>query len=247
MDERRAARQLIETSKLLGVDFVPVAIRVEATGALSAAPKDAAPVAEACDNADEKQSRLDALRARHDEECPHCTAATSHTQTVFGEGCANARLMFVGEAPGAEEDKTGRPFVGRAGQLLEKIIAAMGLKREDVYIANVLKSRPPNNATPTSAEAAQCGPFLLEQIRIIQPEVIVTLGKPAAQLLLETNEAMGRMRGHWYEYGGVPVMPTFHPAYLLRSYTPENRAKVWSDMQLVMERLGLPGASAAGG
>lgn len=245
VDERRAARQLIETAKLLGVDFVPVAVRADAGGAGSAAAS--APVAPPPSGAsvEEKRRLLDALRERHDTECPHCTVVTSHTRTVFGEGNPDARLMFVGEAPGAEEDKTGRPFVGRAGQLLEKIIAAMGMRREDVYIANVLKSRPPNNATPTSSEAAMCGPYLLEQIRIIEPEVIVTLGKPAAQLLLETNEAMGRMRGRWHEYDGVPVMPTFHPAYLLRSYTPENRAMVWSDMQQVMERLSL-GTSGGG-
>jgi len=234
-DETRAARQLIETSKLLGVDFVPVRAAIPAQAPQKiASEQDASSM-----SVDEKADALEALRVRHDAECPHCTTATSHSRTVFGEGNPDARLMFVGEAPGAEEDKTGRPFVGRAGQLLEKIIAAMGLSREDVFIANVLKSRPPNNATPTSAEAAKCGPYLLEQIRIIEPEVIVTLGKPAAQLVLEKNEAIGKMRGHWHEYGGVPVMPTFHPAYLLRSYTPENRAKVWSDMQLVMERLGI--------
>ncbi len=239
MNERRAAQQFIETSKLLGVDFVPVAVKaVEKAETPKAVTKSASGK-----SAGEKQALLDALHKRHDQECPHCTAASSHTQTVFGEGNPDARLMFVGEAPGAEEDKVGRPFVGRSGQLLEKIIVAMGLSREEVFIANVLKSRPPNNATPTSDEASKCGPYLLEQIKIIEPEVIVTLGKPAAQLVLESKEAMGRMRGHWYEYGGVPVMPTFHPAYLLRAYTPENRAMVWSDMQLVMERLGMGSSS----
>ncbi len=229
-----AARQLVETSRLLGADVVPVA---------SASPRspvneeEARPVVVGA--AGEKQRRLDELHARHDAECPHCTEATAHTRTVFGEGNPDARLMFVGEAPGAEEDRLGRPFVGRSGQLLEKIIAAMGLQRSDVYIANVLKSRPPNNATPTSAEASLCGPYLKEQVRIVGPGVIVTLGKPAANLLLETSEAMGALRGHWREYEGIPVMPTFHPAYLLRSYTPENRALVWSDMQQVMSRLGL--------
>ena len=224
-DPIAAARQLVDTSRLLGIDFVPVAV--------SSGGDDLGVARE------EKQNRLEALRVRHDAECPHCTQATAHTKTVFGEGDPDARLMFVGEAPGAEEDKTGRPFVGRSGQLLEKIIGAMGLRRQDVFIANVLKSRPPNNATPTSAEAAMCGPYLLEQIKIIEPEVIVTLGKPAAHLLLGLNEAMGKMRGNWHEYAGVPVMPTFHPAYLLRSYTPENRGKVWSDMRQVMDRLSL--------
>ncbi|RMD64109.1 MAG: uracil-DNA glycosylase [Planctomycetota bacterium] len=186
-----------------------------------------------------KAAALEALRHRHDRECPHCTQATYHNRTVFGEGDPDARLMFVGEAPGAEEDRTGRPFVGRAGQLLDKMIQAMGLTRDQVYIANVLKSRPPNNATPTAEEAAKCGPYLLEQIRIIEPEVIVTLGRPAAQLLLKTKEPMGRLRGVWREYEGVPVMPTFHPAFLLRQGTRENREKVWSDLKQVMDRLGL--------
>ncbi|MFG0273422.1 MAG: uracil-DNA glycosylase, partial [Phycisphaerales bacterium] len=179
----------------------------------------------------------DALHERHDRECPHCTSVTGHTQTVFGEGDPNARLMFVGEAPGAEEDKQGRPFVGRSGQLLEKMINAMGLDRSDVYIANVLKSRPPNNRTPTPDEAAACGAYLREQIGVIEPEVLVTLGRPAAQLLLDTTESMTNLRGRWQEYAGVPVMPTFHPAYLLRQYTKENRQKVWSDLQRAMERL----------
>ncbi len=229
-----AARQLVETSRLLGADVVPVAVMAQ-TPDSSVGEGGIEPVGAAA----EKQHRLYELHARHDAECPHCTAATAHTRTVFGEGNPEARLMFVGEAPGAEEDRQGRPFVGRSGQLLEKIISAMGLQRSDVYIANVLKSRPPNNATPTSAEASRCGPYLKEQVRIIGPGVIVTLGKPAANLLLDTNEAMGALRGHWREYEGIPVMPTFHPAYLLRAYTPENRALVWSDMQQVMTRLGL--------
>ncbi|RMH25663.1 MAG: uracil-DNA glycosylase [Planctomycetota bacterium] len=220
---------------MLGADAVPVAV-----GSPTAEQGGRRP----SDSPADKQALLDALRRRHDSECPHCTTATGHTRTVFGEGAPDARLMFVGEAPGAEEDRTGRPFVGRAGKLLDKIIEAMGLSRDEVYIANVLKSRPPNNATPTAAEAARCGPYLLEQIRIIQPEVIVTLGKPAANLLLGTNEAMGRLRGVWRQYEGVPLMPTYHPAFLLRSYTPENRARVWSDMRQVMQRLGLPDPAA---
>ncbi len=229
---RRVARQHAETARLMGADFLPLPAR----GGVSAEVTHSAPATAA---AAERQAALDALRARHDAECPHCTAATAHTRTVFGEGSPEARLMFVGEAPGAEEDRTGRPFVGRAGQLLNEMIKAMGLQREEVYIANVLKSRPPNNATPTADEASRCGPYLLEQIRIIQPEVIVTLGRPAAQLLLNTTESMTSMRGRWREYAGVPLMPTFHPAFLLRQYTPENRRKVWSDLQQVMDRLGL--------
>jgi DNA polymerase len=201
--------------------------------------------------AESAADRLAALRQRYIDEAPHENFVTDHTSIVFGEGDPRARLMFIGEAPGAEEDRTGRPFVGRAGQLLDKMILAMGLRREDVYIANVLKTRPPNNQTPTVDEARLCAPYLYEQIRIISPEAIVTLGKSATQLLLSSTEPMGRMRGHWAEFppddplceagdiGPIPVMPTYHPAFLLRSYTPDNRARVWSDLQQVMDLLRL--------
>jgi DNA polymerase len=190
------------------------------------------------------QAALDELRARYEREAPHKRFVTAHTTIVFGEGDPCARLMFIGEAPGAEEDKTGRPFVGRAGKLLDDMIVAMGLQRADVYIGNVLKTRPPNNATPTMEEARLCAPYLFEQIRIIAPEVIVTLGLPATRVILDSTETMGRLRGHWGAFRGlagveVAVMPTYHPAFLLRSYTPENRRKVWSDLQQVMARLEL--------
>jgi len=226
----RAARQMVKAGQLLGVDFVPLSPR-------------AAPAVEASQPSPggDKQRRLDELRQRHDRECPHCTHATAHTQTVFGEGDPNARLVFVGEAPGAEEDKTGRPFVGRAGQLLEKMIVAMGLSREEVYIANVLKSRPPDNATPTPDEVMKCAPYLAEQLRVIAPEVIVALGAPATKFLLDTTQGISALRGSWHSCRlgdlEIPVMPTFHPAYLLRNYTPEARGKVWSDLQMVIERL----------
>jgi uracil-DNA glycosylase family 4 len=195
----------------------------------------------------ENQRLLDELRARYEADAPHKNFVTSFTNIVFGEGDPCARLMFVGEAPGEEEDKTGRPFVGRAGQLLDKMIVAMGLRRQDVYIANVLKTRPPNNATPTLEESRLCAPYLYEQISIVDPEVIVTLGLPATRTLLGTMEAMGKLRGKWASFnpGGLAggktfaVLPTYHPAYLLRNYTPQERAKVWSDLQMVMDRLGL--------
>jgi DNA polymerase len=183
------------------------------------------------------------LRAEHDAHCPHCTNATGHTQTVFGDGSPDAALMFIGEAPGAEEDRQGIPFVGASGKKLTEMIRAMGFDRSDVYIANVLKARPPNNDTPTPEEAARCGPYLLRQIEIIQPRVIVTLGKPAVSFLLETRESMTNLRGRWFEFRGIPVMPTFHPAFLLRQYTAENRAKVWSDLKqavVKLESLGSP-------
>lgn len=193
---------------------------------------------------------LEQLRLRHDATCPHCTTATAHTRTVFGEGAADAEIMFVGEAPGAEEDRTGRPFVGRAGHKLDEMITAMGFARSDVYIANVLKSRPPANRTPLEHEIEGCSPFLAEQVQIIQPQVILTLGGPASKLLLKTTKGITRLRGIWgvYQAGElqVPVMPTFHPAYLLRNYTQEVRAQVWSDLCAVLSRLGreIPGQSS---
>lgn len=190
-----------------------------------------------------RAARLDALRAEHDASCPHCTTATAHTQTVFGEGSPVAEVVFVGEAPGETEDRLGRPFVGRAGEKLDQIITAMGLARGDVYIANVLKSRPPDNRTPLRCEIDGCGPYLRRQIEIIQPRAIVTLGGPATQLLLEVTTGITRLRGIWSSYTvgdrEVPVMPTFHPAYLLRNYTPETRRQVWEDMQKVLELLGV--------
>lgn len=184
-----------------------------------------------------KAAALEALRVRHDLECPHCTVATAHTQTVWGDGDPEARLMFIGEAPGADEDREGVPFVGRSGQLLNQMIVAMGLSRESVYIANVLKSRPPNNDTPTGEEAGKCGVYLREQVRIVSPAAIVTMGNPATQFMLGTKQGITGLRGRWQEYEGIPLMPTFHPAYLLRNYTAENRKLVWSDLKAVMERL----------
>lgn len=242
-----ALQREAETLRLLGVDIIPVGRAAERAGA-AGAPADAEPAAPA--GGAGKAALLAALRARHDLECAHCTRATAHTRTVFGEGDPSAALMFVGEAPGAEEDRTGRPFVGRAGQLLDSMITAMGLSRDRVFIANVLKARPLDNATPTPAEADRCGVWLREQIGIIQPRVIVTLGKPASAFLLDSKESMSAMRGRWASYRGgpgvggrilaadIPVMPTFHPAFVLRQYTPENRRKVWSDLKAAMGKLG---------
>jgi uracil-DNA glycosylase len=176
--------------------------------------------------------------------CCRCGLGSSRTNAVPGEGNPDARVMFVGEGPGADEDIQGRPFVGRAGQLLDKQIAAMGLRREDVFIANVVKCRPPNNRPPTPEEAAACWPFLKRQIEIIEPEVIVALGNPAVKALLNSSVGITRLRGQWHELWGIPVMPTFHPAYLLRQYSVENRRRVWDDLQKVMERLRLPARKA---
>lgn len=167
-------------------------------------------------------------------DCKRCKLWSTRTNIVFGEGSSNATLMFVGEAPGADEDASGRPFVGRAGQLLTKMIEAIDLKREDVYIANSLKSRPPGNRNPEADETRACIPFLFRQIATIRPKLIVTLGNPATQGLLETKVGISRLRGTFQEYpriAGIKVLPTFHPAYLLRS--PDKKREAWEDMKKV--------------
>ena len=174
-------------------------------------------------------------------ECTRCKLHKGRTQLVFGVGDAQARLMFVGEAPGADEDEQGVPFVGRAGQLLTQIIEAMGLEREDVYIANVVKCRPPGNRNPEPDEVEQCEPFLLRQIDVIKPTVVVALGKFAAQSLLRTTEPITKLRGQFHQIGNIRVIPTFHPAYLLRN--PAAKREVWEDMKQVMAVLREDGVS----
>jgi DNA polymerase len=175
-------------------------------------------------------------------ECTRCKLHKGRHSIVFGVGSPRARLMFVGEAPGEDEDLQGIPFVGKAGQLLTKMIEAMGLRREDVYICNTVKCRPPNNRNPEPDELLACEPFLKGQLAAVKPEVIVTLGKFAAQALLREDTPISRMRGQWKTYEGIPLMPTFHPAYLLRS--PGEKGKVWDDLKAVMKKLDL---SAKGG
>ena len=166
--------------------------------------------------------------------CTQCGLHKERTQTVFGVGNVNAQWMIIGEAPGAEEDKQGEPFVGRAGQLLNAMLAAIGLKREEVFIANILKCRPPKNRDPKPDEAAACAPFLQQQIALVQPRIILALGRIAAQNLLHSDTPIGRMRGQRYEYPDpkVPVVVTYHPAYLLRS--PTEKRKAWEDLQMAM-------------
>jgi uracil-DNA glycosylase len=183
---------------------------------------------------------VEALRAVRDElgECRRCRLCEKRTQIVFGVGNPRARLMFVGEGPGEEEDRQGIPFVGRAGQLLTDIITkGMGIKREDVYIANVVKCRPPGNRTPLEDEMETCYPFLRAQILAIRPEVLVTLGAPAAHTLMMVETPISRIRGTWTSYEGIALMPTFHPSYLLRN--PAAKKFVWEDVQKVLAKLGL--------
>lgn len=193
----------------------------------------------------EKAAELEKIAAEVNK-CRECDLGSTRTNSVPGEGNPDARIMFVGEGPGADEDAQGRPFVGRAGQLLDKIITACGLKRSDVFIANILKCRPPGNRDPRADEIISCLPYLQRQIEIIKPEIIVALGAHAAKTLLNTTQSIGRLRGQFLEYytgidkPPVKLMATYHPAYLLRNYSPDNRRKVWEDMQKVLTELGLP-------
>ncbi len=169
------------------------------------------------------------------EQCRKCQLSQTRNKVVFGDGNINAKLMFVGEAPGYDEDRQGVPFVGEAGMLLTKIIEAMGFKREDVYICNVLKCRPPSNRNPLPEESSLCIKYLYKQIDQIQPKVICGLGKIASQALLNTNTTITRLRGNWQEFRGIKFMPTYHPAYLLRN--PKDKKLVWQDMKEIMKAL----------
>lgn len=178
---------------------------------------------------------LDEIR-RELGDCKRCKLCEGRTNIVFGSGNPKAELVFVGEAPGQDEDMQGVPFVGKAGQLLTKMIEAMGFSRDEVYICNVNKCRPPNNRNPEPEEIAACEPFLKAQLQALQPKVIVALGKFAAQTLLRDATPITRLRGQWREYEGVPLMPTFHPAYLLRA--PNEKKSAWLDLKEVMKRFG---------
>jgi uracil-DNA glycosylase family 4 len=179
---------------------------------------------------------LDAVRAELGD-CRRCDLCEGRSTIVFGDGNPAADLMFIGEGPGEQEDRRGLPFVGRAGELLTGMIEkGLGISRSSVYICNIVKCRPPQNRTPLPREVAACRPFLDGQIDAVQPRVIVTLGKPAASLLLDRDVAITRLRGTWQEYRGIPLMPTLHPAYVLRQYTPENRRNVWEDLKAALAR-----------
>ena len=179
----------------------------------------------------------EALEAIFNElgDCQRCGLGASRTKLVYGVGNPNARLVFVGEAPGREEDLQAEPFVGEAGRLLDRILQAMGLNRDDVYLCNVLKCRPPNNRDPQPDEVATCEAFLVRQIAAIRPQIIIGLGRFAVHSLLKTNAPISKLRGEWQNYQGIPLMPTYHPAYLLSN--PEGKRDVWDDMKQVLRRL----------
>lgn len=229
---RRAVVQLLESDRQMGLRSAPLRL----PGALRASRA----------LTEDRARRLAGLNDGFVKDCRKCGLCESRTQTVFGSGSAAARVVFVGEAPGADEDRQGLPFVGRAGQMLTRMIVAMGLEREQVYICNVLKCRPPGNRAPAAEEVAACSAYLFEQISIIEPEMIVALGSPAAKTLLNTTESIGRLRGRFHEFypsgtpgtgSSIPLMATFHPSYLLRS--PDEKGKAWSDLQMVMKRMDL--------
>ncbi len=197
-------------------------------GGISGVPQTPAPTSRP------KAETLAAVRADLGD-CQRCKLCEKRQNIVFGVGDPNAALVFVGEGPGADEDRTGEPFVGQAGQLLTKMISAMGFTREQVYICNIIKCRPPGNRNPEPEEIAACEPFLKRQLAALQPQMIVALGKFAAQTLLQSTAPISALRGHFHAYAGIPLMPTFHPAFLLRS--PEKKREVWADLQLVMAEL----------
>ena len=220
-----------------GVDSLPVSNEVrEADAVPETLEEKTAKGTQVVRHADSVPESLEEIRHELDG-CLRCSLGASRTKLVFGSGDEKARLVFVGEAPGREEDLAGEPFVGEAGRLLTRIIQAMGFERDQIYICNVLKCRPPGNRDPLPAEIDVCRSFLLRQMRAIEPEVIVALGTFSAQTLLHTRDPISRLRGRFHDYHGIPLMPTFHPAFLLRN--PAMKREVWDDMQAVMKKLGL--------
>jgi uracil-DNA glycosylase len=188
----------------------------------------------------EKRALLQQIEQNQVRNCSLCRLCQQRRNTVFGEGDCDSRILFIGEGPGETEDELGRPFVGRAGQLLDRMIQGMGLRREQVYITNIVKCRPPGNRVPAPDEVAACTPFLVRQLEIIRPQVIVTLGLPATQYMLDTKLSMGRLRGQWHNWRGIKLMPTYHPAYVLRNPNHQTKSAVWSDLKQVLSELNLP-------
>jgi DNA polymerase len=230
----RSARTLLADLIADGIDYVPRPKPAEGAGEEKTRQSVGPPEPELFDPSE--RETLEQIREDLGD-CERCGLCRERQNIVFGEGSPRAKVVFVGEGPGAEEDRTGRPFVGRAGELLDKMISSVGWRREDVYICNVVKCRPPGNRDPQNEEVAACRRFLERQLRSIRPLVIVTLGKPASSTLLGRPVAITKTRGIWQEWEGIPLMPTYHPAYLLRSYTRETRQAVWDDLRAVRARV----------
>jgi uracil-DNA glycosylase family 4 len=265
----RQARQHVESLRLAGVQWLPVAAgaisdlpspahedadleRARSPGGQSA-DRDPGPNAAAIAEGElfdalkateapfeERRAALSVL-AQTVAGCTRCKElAATRTQTVFGVGRPGVDLCFVGEAPGADEDAQGEPFVGAAGQLLNRIIAACGMKREDVYICNIIKCRPPGNRLPLADEAAHCREYLEKQIELVSPKFLCALGSTAAQNLLGTTQSIGKLRGRFHSYRGIPTICTYHPAYLLPHRSPDKKKEVWADMKMLLTRMGRP-------
>ncbi len=240
----RDLRRHLEALRAMGVHSLRCEEVAEAVAAPAPELARPAPAAARAPAADPSRRTLAVVR---DEvgECTRCKLSATRTKLVFGVGADETPLMFVGEAPGAEEDRRGEPFVGAAGQLLDRMIAAMGWTRETVYIANVLMCRPPGNRDPQPDEVSQCLPFLHRKIEVIRPRIIVTLGKPATHALLSTTAPISALRGRFHDFRGIKVMPTFHPAFLLRQ--PDRKRDAWSDLKQViddLERIGVRSPNA---
>jgi uracil-DNA glycosylase family 4 len=247
-DRLRQTRQHLATLKAAGVEWLPKASPGPPANETPTAPPDPPaslrhePAGNSAESApadlDQRRHELTVL-ADQVKGCTRCAElASTRTQTVFGVGALGAELCFIGEAPGADEDAQGEPFVGAAGQLLNRIIAACGMKREEVYICNILKCRPPGNRQPLPDEAAHCREHLDRQLELVRPKYICCLGATAAQNLLNTTQSIGKMRGRFLEYRNIPVLCTYHPAYLLRS--PEKKKDVWEDMKRLLAHMGRP-------
>lgn len=245
IDPRRQMRQRLDSLQSAGIEFMP---RVAMTIAAPSPPviqanethwsgSAALPTTPAND-ADRRRIELQQL-AKIVGKCTRCPElASTRTQTVFGVGPVDVELCFVGEAPGADEDRQGEPFVGAAGQMLNKIINAMGFKRQEVFICNVLRCRPPGNRTPKPEEAENCWEYLEATLDLVKPKFICALGIPAAHRLLNLTTSMKSMRGRFYEFRGIPVLCTYHPSWLIRSPTPENKKLVWDDMKMLLAKMG---------
>jgi uracil-DNA glycosylase family 4 len=242
----RCARQHVDSLRAAGVEWVPAASAPAGEPASSAsaqlAPRSSpllfAEIAKPSLSPEQRRQALDVL-AEKVATCTRCAdLARTRKHTVFGVGPIDAELCFVGEAPGADEDATGEPFVGAAGQLLNRIIAACGMKREQVYICNIIRCRPPGNRLPQVDEAANCREYLEKQLELVRPKFICALGACAAQNLLDTKAPIGRLRGQFHSFRGIPVLCTYHPAYLLRS--PDRKKDVWEDMKKLLQRMGRP-------
>jgi DNA polymerase len=252
----RMARQHLDSLRAAGIEWLPAAEHHAASAPEHAAPasdlesEHAAPASDLLALASASSSPGLSLDQRRTElqllsqvvaQCERCPAlVASRTKTVFADGGPGVELCLIGEAPGADEDAQGKPFVGAAGQLLNKILAACGLKREEVYICNTLKCRPPGNRTPAVQEVANCHEYLDKQLELVGPRFICTLGGSAAQAVLGTTLSLGKLRGRFHDYRGIPVLCTYHPAYLLPHRSPEKKRDVWEDMKLLMARMGRP-------